>query len=273
MSDKPRLTEQLGFVRMASTPEVRTEANGRKILRGTFAPFNQWTLINSWEGKFRERSVPGAFKRTISQSWDTFRRVGRHSIVVNYNHGFDPQVGGKQLGQIRVLEEREEGPYYEVALLDTEYNRDYIVPAAEDGLLGASFRFAVPKEGDVWEHDTEDGIPERSLVDVAVFEFGPVDHPAYEAATAGVRSATEFEWWRNLDEEGRAQYAALIRKAHDLGTSTPVEPAAAHDEGSAEERGTPESEPDSPPAEAPVGRNRKQRRYLADKAIERLNAA
>lgn len=244
------LSDHLGFIRMTAQPEVRTDGSGKKTLRGVFTPFNEWTTIDSWEGLFRERSIPGAFKRTISQSWDTFKRIGRHSIVVNYNHGMDAVVGSRQLGPISVLEERTEGPYYEVPLLDTDYNRDYIVPAAEEGLLGASYRFAVPKGGDKWNNRTADGIPERELVDVGVFEFGPVDHPAYEAASAGVRSASEFEWWRKLDDEGRAEYTRLLRRAQDLGTFTPVEPAI-----------TEETEPiipdlrvqfDSSPAEAPV---------------------
>jgi len=219
------LTDQLGFVRMASTLEVRAEGDGRRTLRGVFTPFNEWATIDSWEGKFRERTVPGAFKRTISRSWDASKRTGRHSIVVNYNHGIDSQIAQRQLGVIKVLEERAEGPYYEVSLLDTPYNRDYIIPAAEDGLLGASYRFAIPKGGDAWDEDSDDGIPERTISEAAVFEFGPVDHPAFEAATAGVRSMSEYEWWRHLDQNGRDEYAALIRRAHDLGTPAPVGPA------------------------------------------------
>ena len=281
MSDSasPRLKDQAGSIRMATTLEVRTDPDGRKTLRGVFTPFNEWTRIASWEGDFRERSIPGAFKRTISQSWDSFKKHGRHSIVVNYNHGFDPQIADRQLGQIRVLEERDEGPYYEVSLLNTEYNRDYIVPAAEDGLLGASFRFAVPKGGDEWNEKTDDGVPERTLKDVAVFEFGPVDHPAYAAATAGVRTASEFQWWRNLDEEGRTQYATLIRRAHDLGTPEPSGSATTADPDPAP--GTSDEAPASPPTEAPVEsnapaekvaeRHRKAERLRAD--IERVLVA
>lgn len=242
------LSDQLGFVRMITNPEVRTESSGRKTLRGVFTPFNQWATIDSWEGLFRERTVPGAFKRTISQSWDSFKRVGRHAIVVNYNHGMDAAVGTRQLGSITILEEREEGPYYEVSLLDTDYNREYIVPAAEDGILGASYRFAIPKGGDTWVERTDDGIPERTITESAVYEFGPVDHPAFEAATAGVRSFTEFEWWRKLDEQGRAQYAELLRRSQDLGTFTPVKPAEPETTDD-----TSEASPDGPQI-APVDR-------------------
>jgi HK97 family phage prohead protease len=214
-----------------STPEVRTESDGRKTLRGHFAVFDQWTEIDSWqEGHFRERVRPGAMKRTFDHAWHAFREVGRNPIKVNYNHGFDPQIADKQLGPIKELREDDTGAYYEVRLLDTDYNRDYIVPAAEDNLLGASFRFTVPKGGDLW--DREPDLHERDLNELNVHEFGPVDWPAYEAASAGIRAAADFLIWKQLDEDGREEFAALIRKAHNLGTSDP-EPA-------------PEPDPDDP---------------------------
>lgn len=213
------LKERPGSVRMVAQLEVRANARGRKTLRGIFTPFNEWTHIRGWEGDFYERSVPGAFQRTIKHSWDTFKRTGRHSMVVNYNHGHDGQVGTRQLGKISVLEERAEGPYYEVELLDTEYNREYIIPATEDGLLGASYRFAVPSDGDEWNNRGPNGeVDHRTIREAAVFEFGPVDHPAYEAATAGLRTTEEYQLWRSLDEEGRQELAGLIARGRSLGT-------------------------------------------------------
>lgn len=248
MPNEAPLNERPGSVRMVADLEVRTDAKGHKTLRGIFTPFNEWTHIRGWEGDFYERSVPGAFKRTIKHSWDTFKRSGRHSMVVNYNHGHDGVVGTRQLGVIKVLEERAEGPYYEVQLLDTEYNREYIVPATEQGLLGASYRFAIPKDGDVWEDTGPMGDADhRTIQEAAVFEFGPVDHPAYEAATAGIRTQEEYELWRSLDPEGRAELAGLIARARSLGTSVNAELAPETPSDLASE-GTPDVADDSPPA-------------------------
>jgi hypothetical protein len=36
-------------------------------------------------------------------------------------------------------------------------------------------------------------LPERTIREAKVMEFGPVTFPAYEGATAGVRSLTD--WW------------------------------------------------------------------------------
>jgi signal peptide peptidase SppA len=111
-----------------------------------------------------------------------------------FQHGRDPQVGDKPLGPIQALVEDETGVYYEVPLLDTSYNRE-IVPGLREGLYGASFRFRVVKEDIVKRPSRSaynpDRLPERTVTEAQVFEFGPVTFPAYDAATAGVRSLTD----------------------------------------------------------------------------------
>lgn len=168
---------------LVRTPDSDTDA--MPTLTGRFAVFNQWTEINSlFEGRFLERVAPGAFKKTI--------REGREGMRVLFQHGHDPQIGDKPLGPIRELREDEEGAYYEVPLLDTSYNRD-LVPGLEAGLYGASFRFRVVREEVVddpgpGEHNPL-GLPERTVKEAQVHEFGPVTFPAYAGASAGVRSA------------------------------------------------------------------------------------
>jgi len=83
---------------------------------------------------------------------------------------------------------------YEVELLDTDYNKR-LVPMLEAGVLGSSFRFDVIKE-DVnlspmrtdWNPQR---LPEVTLTEVKVKEFGPTPIPAYSGATAGLRSVTD----------------------------------------------------------------------------------
>jgi Caudovirus prohead protease./Transcription factor WhiB. len=63
------------------------------------------------------------------------------------------------------------------------------------GLYGSSFRFTVgadnfdakPGRSDY----NPDGLPERTIREAKVAEFGPVTFPAYQGATAGVRSLTD----------------------------------------------------------------------------------
>jgi phage head maturation protease len=36
------------------------------------------------------------------------------------------------------------------------------------------------------------GLPERTITEARVFEFGPVTYPAYAGASAGIRSLTDW---------------------------------------------------------------------------------
>lgn len=162
-------------------------ANGMPTLYGHFARFNEWTEIDSWyEGHFMERVAPGSCRKT-------FKEQAQKPL---FQHGADPQIGDKVLGPVEVLREDDEGAYYEVPLLDTSYNRD-LVPGLEAGLYGASFRFSVMREDFVKNPGASkhnpDGLPERTIKEMRVAEFGPVTFPAYGGATAGVRSMTD-EW-------------------------------------------------------------------------------
>jgi len=162
------------------------ESEGPRLV-GHFARFGEWAEIDSvFEGHFMERVARGAFMKTIEENRDRIR--------VLFQHGQDPQIGDKPLGPIDVLREDSRGPYYEVPLLDVPYVRD-LVPALKAGLYGASFRFSVLRESfkrdaKPSDHNPE-GIPERTLHEVALREFGPVTFPAYAGATAGVRSMTD----------------------------------------------------------------------------------
>jgi len=173
------------------------ERDGRLgTLAGHFAVFNQRTKIDSaFEGKFFEQFAPGAFKKTFEEN--------RGGMRVLFQHGKDGQIGDKPLGPIDVLREEDTGAYYEVPLLDTSYNRD-LIPGLEAGLYGASFRFRVTRQKLDKRGANEEGLPERTVLEAAVKEFGPVTFPAYEGATAGMRSITD-DWllWTLAAERDR----------------------------------------------------------------------
>ena len=161
--------------------------DGMPTLSGHFAIFDAFTEINSsYEGNFMERIAPGAFTKTIRENQSNMR--------VLFQHGKDPTVGDKVLGVPSVLEEDSVGARYEVPLFDTSYNAD-LIPGLRAGAYGASFRFAVVKEDLNMKPEPSDtnprGLPERTIQEARVMEFGPVTFPAYEGATAGVRSLTD----------------------------------------------------------------------------------
>lgn len=188
MSDVKRPPRDGLFRAWQESPQLRADEDDESpVLYGHFARFNEWTKIDSaFEGTFMERIAPGAFKKTFEENRDNIR--------VLFQHGRDPQVGDKPLGALRELREDEQGAYYEAELFDTSYNRD-LEPGLRAGAYGASFAFSVvsedfDREPDKSDHNP-DGIPERTVREAKVYEGGPVTFPAYEGATAGVRSITD----------------------------------------------------------------------------------
>lgn len=188
-----------------------TEGDGDALstMTGHFSAFDTWYEIDSWfEGRFLERVARGAYKKTI--------RENRDAMKVLYDHGMDFQIGNKVLGPIDVLREDDVGAYYEVPLLDTSYNRD-LLPGLRAGVYGASMRFRVIREEwhdepGVSEHNP-DGLPERTIKETRVYEFGPVTFPANPGGTAAARSLTDDFHGRTLVRVGRHADTAVLARA------------------------------------------------------------
>ena len=176
--------------RMITQPLVmrdQKDGDGLGELFGHFAVFNRWTQIDSfWEGNFMERIAPGAFEKTIKEN--------RASIRVLFQHGRDAQIGDKVLAKINDLREDDEGAFYAADLYDTSWNRD-LLPALKDEQYGASFRMRVMREDLVRDPEPSEenpqGLDERTIKEIRLYEFGPVTFPAYTEASAGVRSITD----------------------------------------------------------------------------------
>lgn len=207
--------------------ELRVAEDGDSpTLTGHFAVFNEFTEINSvYEGHFMERIAPGAFSKTLKDQ--------RSDIKVLFQHGHDPHIADKPLGTIKSLEEDEVGVRYDVEMLDTSYNAD-LLPGLKAGLYGASFRFrSVREQFDKEPDESEanpDGIPERTIEELQLYEFGPVTFPAYANATAGVRSMTDEEIAYRM-----AENPERLRQLLDFASSeADQEPAETTPEGETE---------------------------------------
>ena len=215
------------------------------LLEIKFSPFNTWYRISSYfEGDFMEQTQRGTFKKTIAENVNNMR--------IQFDHGMHPRVGSMVLGGIQTLEENSKGPLGIVELDDTSYNRD-LLPGLKRGRYGSSFRFQVIR--DEWndkpgksEHNP-DGIPERTIKEVRLVEFGPVTWPANPAATAGVRSATD-QYYQSLHAQDPQAYehlrsmATALREETGAATSTPVRDAAAPEQTTEPALATPRPTPE-----------------------------
>jgi len=253
---RPR-DDLIRMVDMAPAHLELRDANGNgRTMVGYPVVFNQWTEISGWEGNFLERFVPGSLNKTLRDRGD--------QIKVLFNHGMDPSIGDKPLGKPSVMEPDETGLRVEVPLADTSYNKDMEV-LLRDGIVdGMSVRFSVVR--DEWDEkptrsdSNPKGLPERSVFEARLFEFGPVTFPAYEATTAGVRARPAYEAWRTAHHTTPAS-------APDVSRETII-PAAEE----AADAGTSETAPDTPPNLAPVGTDKRARLLREADRMDRLTA-
>lgn len=183
----------------ATTFHLRSEEDGDGFtLDGYGATFNSPTVIDSWEGRFKEVLVPGSWKKTLRE------RTPR----LQFDHGMHPLIGSIPIGRITSITEETEGVHVIARLSDNWLIapvRDAISEGAVDGM---SFRFAVVRDewkhadgktakpdevlSSLWSSDnvSEDELLTRYLKEVKVSEVGPVVWPAYESTSVGVRSVT-----------------------------------------------------------------------------------
>lgn len=202
---------------------------GTPLLFGHFAVWNRWTEIDSFfEGNFMERLAPGCMKKTIKDQRDAIR--------VLFQHGRDQTLGFKPLGAIDVLREDEEGAYYEVPLF--RGIPEIIMDGLRENQYGASFKFRVIREtirSDAKvSAENPKGLDERTIEELQLFEFGPVTFPAYQGATAGLRSLTDdyiLDGMAHADPElvrmaaSGVDLAGLIARRAGLTAARPVSSA------------------------------------------------
>lgn len=174
-------------------------------LEGYAAVFNEWTEIDSWEGTFRERIAPGAFKKTLTE----------RTPILQFDHGTHPLIGSLPLGVFTSIKEDEHGLRVKARLSDNWLVQPVRDAIRDGAITGMSFRFRVIN--DSWKKGT-DRVAERTISEVALFEAGPVVFPAYEQTTVGVRSREVLT--ALSDPEVRVELARCLL------TGTGTEPAA-----------------------------------------------
>ncbi len=188
------------------------------VMEVRFSKFGTWYEINSWwEGRFLERTQFGSFAKTI-------RETGPKTKVL-FNHGFDFSIGDKLLGPIDDIAEERDSPVLHSSLFDTSYNRD-LLPGLRAGVYGSSFMFRVVK--DEWNNEpgvsdhNPDGLPERTITEVRLFEAGPVTWPANPDATAGIRCVSGTDaYYQSLRSRDPGWVDELRSRMSALRTSDP----------------------------------------------------
>lgn len=181
-------------------------------LDGYGAVFDEWTNIEDHMGMYRERIAPGAFKRTL----------GQRMPVLQFDHGSHPLIGSIPLGRITSISEDAHGLRVKARLSDNWLVQPVRDAIRDGGITGMSFRFRILDES--WDRG-KDGIDERTIREVELYEVGPVVFPAYEQTTVGVRSRQALGLLQ--DPEVRDDIAKILAIGTDLeslaATDTPAD--------------------------------------------------
>lgn len=184
---------------------AKADAGDGRTLEGYAAVFDQDTEINSWEGHFKERMVRGAFRKTLKE----------RTPVMQFDHGHDSRFGNLPIGSFEELKEDKHGLKVRGRLFD---HAEPIRQAIEAGAVsGMSFRFKVVR--DSWADDKGNPITDRNelmdklynakkgdkplqrtIKEVKLMEAGPVVFPAYPQTTVGVRSMTDDQRKRAIED-------------------------------------------------------------------------
>jgi HK97 family phage prohead protease len=210
-------------------------------IEGYWAVLNSPTIIDSWEGTFKEQSAPGAFKRTLRE----------RTPIMQFDHGSHPLLGSLPLGQWTERMEDDHGAFSRGRLSDNWLVLPFRDAIRDGGVKGMSYRFRVLQE--VWTEpdgkrvkpedaarriytsgQSEDELLLRTIKESRVSEAGPVVWPAYEATEVGVRSKVTIDLGRLHEPSQRAELARAVMLADDLertttddddppGSSTPAE--------------------------------------------------
>lgn len=189
------------LIREAPFEIIRADAPGDGLtMEGYAAVFNTPTVIDSWEGNFRETIQPGAFRKSLRE----------RTPVLMFEHGQHPLIGSMPLGVITKAREDSHGVLVEARLSDNWMIQPVRDAIAAGAISGMSFRMRVLKEE--WTAPKKEGqLPERVIQEVSVPELGPVVFPAYKTTTVGVRSEELVDLL--TDPEIRADLARAIFRA------------------------------------------------------------
>lgn len=184
------------------------EVNDGFTLDGYAAVWNSPTVIDSWEGRFKEILVPGSFKKTLRE----------RTPLLQFDHGMHPLIGSIPIGKVSSAAEDTRGVHVVARLSDNwliEPVRDAI---ANESIDGMSFRWGVVREdwkfpdgtaadddavrSMLWSswHLPEDQLLTRHVRELRCSELGPVVWPAYDDTSVAVRSKVTIDLGR-LDSD------------------------------------------------------------------------
>lgn len=145
--------------------------------------------------------IPGDNGETIFMRFGAMAKTLKEQKPVPiYNHGQNQRIGELPLGTVTLTREDKRGLWTETKLSKTDYNEEVIIPLLADGTLNAMSIGFTPMQ-EQWNAERT----ERSLLQVALHEFGPTPFPRNLGASAALHSRSLKDLLDPQDGRGNMQ--------------------------------------------------------------------
>lgn len=174
---------------------IEKRDDGESVIAGHAAVFYDGTPETEFElwKDLVERVMVGAFDDALSRP-DNVRAL--------FNH--DPNMVLGRTPNTLTLSTDKRGLRFEILPGSTTIATDVVEHVSRGDVTGSSFAFRVTEEK--WRVE-EDDLEIREILNVELFDVGPVTYPAYEGTDVGLRAEGGVE-------EARAAYARWKKSRH-----------------------------------------------------------
>lgn len=146
----------------------------------------------------REQIAKGAFTSALARPDD---------VRALFNHDSNYVLGRTKADTLR-LEEDAKGLRFDVDMPDTQIARDVATSIERGDVDGSSFSFRVTSE----KWDDEDAGELRTLLDLELFDVGPVTFPAYVDTSVATRSQETYRAGKGTPRRNRCRQRAAESK-------------------------------------------------------------
>lgn len=156
--------------------ETRAGSDGSKNTVGGYAAVFNSDSKDLWG--VTETIDPAAFEQSASDGWP--------GVMARYNHEDNYLLGTTAGGTLR-LSTDDTGLIYDVDLPDARADVYELIGRGD--ISKSSFAFY--SEKDEWTYNDDEDVTRRHVLVARLVDVAPVNNPAYDAATVGLRSLAD----------------------------------------------------------------------------------
>ncbi|MCU5578879.1 phage major capsid protein [Bacillus toyonensis] len=167
-------------IRQLDINGVTENADGSLTVSGYVNETDTWSQVLGTTNRFIEKIVPGAFKRALERN---------KNVEFLYNHDKEQILADQASGKLE-LKEDEHGLYMTATIVPTSYGKDAFERIKGGLVKHMSFGFRALKDK---VRKGTNGIYERVVHDLELFEVSAVRNPAYVTSSIQARSIELIE--------------------------------------------------------------------------------